>query len=225
MVYPPPIPPLPLLLHDVICIIHLVYLVLVVSVIPLPPFPPLSSSSSFLSSYAFASTSSGYALSSSSFSSSSLSLIILSRSVSPPCCSSLLKRSAESSSGSLMLDLRSQSLLGRRHDSDRGLVHKHCGNTLSVFVSHQWCGARHADPWFRQLRVLQGVFRSASQSLLGADGAQPGGFHSHGAACAQRGLCFMRTLLSSSSSAFAQPSRACLARGSGPSAALGPRLG
>jgi len=42
----------------------------------------------------------------------------------------------------------------------KGLVDRfdsHMGE-VAVFVSHQWCGTRHADPHFRQLRVLQQAF-------------------------------------------------------------------
>lgn len=38
--------------------------------------------------------------------------------------------------------------------------------TVSVFVSHQWCSSRHPDPRMRQLRVLQGVFRKAMEGAL-----------------------------------------------------------
>lgn len=36
----------------------------------------------------------------------------------------------------------------------------------AVFVSHQWCSKDHADPEFRQLSVLQGMFRHAVSGTL-----------------------------------------------------------
>lgn len=42
-------------------------------------------------------------------------------------------------------------------------------NSIAVFVSHQWCGRCHADPQFRQLSVLQKVFRRAMVGTLHID--------------------------------------------------------
>lgn len=51
-----------------------------------------------------------------------------------------------------------------------GLARVHVGSSdVTIFISHQWCGLKHADPSFRQLRVLQSVFDSAAKSSLIVD--------------------------------------------------------
>lgn len=39
-------------------------------------------------------------------------------------------------------------------------------SSTAAFVSHQWCGVGRADPHFRQLRVLQGMFARAAAGTL-----------------------------------------------------------
>lgn len=56
---------------------------------------------------------------------------------------------------------------------DEGVVMRFAtaGATPAVFISHQWCGRMHADPHFRQLRVLQAIFKRAAAGnvRMGAD--------------------------------------------------------
>jgi len=49
-----------------------------------------------------------------------------------------------------------------------GVVHE-CrphDSQVVAFVSHQWCGERHADPSFAQLHILQGMFQRAAEGTL-----------------------------------------------------------
>mmetsp|Transcript_88122 Transcript_88122/g.254319 ORF Transcript_88122/g.254319 Transcript_88122/m.254319 type:complete len:644 (-) Transcript_88122:70-2001(-) len=60
----------------------------------------------------------------------------------------------------------------RPHQHLKALGIARCYNASegkAVFVSHQWCGGSHPDPYFRQLRVLQGLFVSAAAGSLRVD--------------------------------------------------------
>lgn len=56
--------------------------------------------------------------------------------------------------------------------SDKGLLREYTRSPASAtaaFVSHQWCGRRHPDPYFKQLRVLQDMLRHACAGTLAVD--------------------------------------------------------
>lgn len=66
--------------------------------------------------------------------------------------------------------MKMKSALPHQRLVSKGLASAHVGSyDVTIFISHQWCGTKHADPSFRQLRVLQSTFDSAAKSSLAID--------------------------------------------------------